>query len=89
VIGPAVDLRWLEEHTDQVILVDARWYLDGRSARDAYVRGHIPGAIFVDLERWLSGHGGFDVGRHPLPDASVFAEAMSALGIGDGAIVIA
>jgi thiosulfate/3-mercaptopyruvate sulfurtransferase len=89
VIGPAVDLRWLEEHTDQVILVDARWYLDGRSARDAYVRGHIPGAIFVDLDLWLSGHGGFDVGRHPLPDASVFAEAMSALGIGDGAIVIA
>jgi hypothetical protein len=38
-MGPTVDLRWLEEHTNQVILVDARWYLAGRSARDAYVQG--------------------------------------------------
>jgi thiosulfate/3-mercaptopyruvate sulfurtransferase len=89
VIDPVVDLRWLEDHTAQVILVDARWYLDGRSARDAYLQGHIPSAIFVDLDRRLSGNAGPDVGRHPLPDASVFAEAMSGLGIGDGAIVIA
>ena len=88
-IAPIVELLWLQEHLREVILVDARWYLDGRSARDAYEQGHIPSAIFVDLDRWLSGPGGPDVGRHPLPEPSVFADAMSALGIGDGTTVIA
>ena len=32
-----------------------RWYLDGRSGSAAYDAGHIEGAIFVDLDRCLSG----------------------------------
>jgi thiosulfate/3-mercaptopyruvate sulfurtransferase len=89
VIGPVVDLRWLQEHAREVILVDARWYLAGRSARDVYKQGHISGAIFVDLDECLARPGGPDVGRHPLPDPSAFASAMSTLGIGEGATVIA
>lgn len=88
-IAPVVDIAWLKDHESEVKLVDVRWYLDGRSGRDAYEQGHIPGAVFVDLDTWLSGHGGVDVGRHPLPEPALFAQGMSASGIGDGAIVVA
>ncbi len=88
-IAPVVDYAWLKEHENEVKLVDSRWYLDGRSGRDAYVQGHIPGAVFIDLDTWLSGHGGADVGRHPLPESSLFAQGMSESGIGDGATVVA
>lgn len=88
-IAPVVDYAWLKEHEREVKLVDVRWYLDGRSGREAYEQGHMPGAVFVDLDTQLSGHGGAGVGRHPLPEASVFAEGMSTSGIGEGATVVA
>jgi thiosulfate/3-mercaptopyruvate sulfurtransferase len=71
------------------MLADVRWYLDGRSGRAAYDAGHLPGAVFVDLDRWLAGHGDPAQGRHPLPDPEVFADGMSRLGIGDDATVVA
>jgi thiosulfate/3-mercaptopyruvate sulfurtransferase len=70
-------------------VADLRFYLDGRSARAAYDTAHLPGAVFVDLERWLSGPPSPESGRHPLPDPHVFAEGMSRLGIGDNTAVIA
>ena len=88
-IAPVVDFAWLKEHRSTVTLVDSRWYLDGRSGLKAYEQGHIPGAVFIDLDKWLSGHGGATVGRHPLPEPSVFSEGMSESGIGDGATVVA
>lgn len=88
-IAPIVDSSWLHEHRSDVILADVRWYLDGRSGRDAYDKGHIPGAVFIDLENSLAGHGGEEVGRHPLPTPSIFAEDMSESGIGNGATVVA
>lgn len=88
-IAPVVDLAWFQENRGKVTLVDVRWYLDGRSGHVAYEQGHIPSAIFIDLETWLSGQGGADVGRHPLPQPSLFARGMSESGIGDGATVVA
>lgn len=89
VIAPVVDLSWLQQHQADVVLADVRWYLDGRSGREAFERGHIPGAVFVDLDHWLSGPGGPVVGRHPLPDPAVFAIGMSQLGIANNQTVIA
>ena len=66
-----------------------RWYLDGRSGRAAYVRGHLPGAVFVDLERALSRPPRPGEGRHPLPDPEAFAAAMSGVGIGEDTLVVA
>jgi thiosulfate/3-mercaptopyruvate sulfurtransferase len=88
-ISPVVDFGWLQEQRNEVVLADVRWYLDGRSGRFAYEQGHIPGAVFIDLDRSLAGRGGDDVGRHPLPQPSIFSEAMSENGIGDGATVVA
>ena len=89
VIPPVVDADWLQAHREAVVLADVRWYLDGRSGRDAYAAGHIPGAVFVDLDRWLAAPPSPEAGRHPLPDPEVFAEGMAAAGIGDDDQVVA
>ena len=88
VVAPVVDARWLAGR-DDVVLADVRWYLDGRSGREAYDAGHLPGAVFVDLDRWLTGPGGPTEGRHPLPDPTAFAHAMASLGIGEHDVVVA
>jgi thiosulfate/3-mercaptopyruvate sulfurtransferase len=64
-----------------------RWSLDDPDwGREQYLAGHIPGAVFVDLERDLAGPAG-PGGRHPLPAAGEFARAAGAAGIGDGVFV--
>jgi thiosulfate/3-mercaptopyruvate sulfurtransferase len=88
-IPPFVSPEWLEEHRDQVVLADVRWYLDGRSGRDGYRKAHLPGAVFVDLEQWLAGDPTSGRGRHPLPDPETFARGMSLVGIGDDSTVVA
>ena len=89
VLPPLVDAAWLAAHGDDVVLADVRWYLDGRSGRAAYEAGHLPGAVFVDLDRRLAGPASPAAGRHPLPDPAMFAEGMAALGIGDEDVVVA
>lgn len=86
--SPFVDAAWLADHQGEVIVAEVRWYLDGASGRAAYDAGHIPGAIFVDLDAWLSGGAG-PGGLNPLPDPKVFAHGMASLGIGDRSVVVA
>jgi thiosulfate/3-mercaptopyruvate sulfurtransferase len=71
-------------------IVDVRWYLgrpgEGRAAYDA---GHIPGAIFLDIDGDLAVAPGAGLpGRHPLPDPMAFARRLEAAGIGDGDLVV-
>ena len=87
-IAPVVTWEWVEERRDGVVLADVRWYLDGRSGREAYDRGHVPGAVFVDLERSLSGDPKAGRGRHPLPSPEGFAAEMSSLGIASNSVVV-
>jgi thiosulfate/3-mercaptopyruvate sulfurtransferase len=89
VIAPFVDAAWLAEHRDDVVLADVRWYLDGRSGRAEYEAGHLPGAVFVDLDRHLAAPGSPQEGRHPLPDPETFARGMAEAGIGDDSTVVA
>jgi thiosulfate/3-mercaptopyruvate sulfurtransferase len=89
VVPPAVGWDWVEQRRPPVVLADVRWYVDGRPGREAYERGHIPGAIFVDLDRDLSGSPSAGRGRHPLPSPEEFAAAMARLGISDASLVVA
>lgn len=85
-LDPVID--WRAVPADAVV-ADVRWYLDGRDARAVYEAGHVPGAVFVDLETELARPGMAADGRHPLPTPEDFAAAMGRLGIGDTAPVIA
>jgi thiosulfate/3-mercaptopyruvate sulfurtransferase len=85
--GPVVDGAWLAEHLGDVQVVDVRWYLDGRSGYEAYLGGHVPGAVWLDIDTDLSDPPG--PGRHPLPSPERFASALSRAGIGDDTPVVA
>jgi thiosulfate/3-mercaptopyruvate sulfurtransferase len=81
--------EWLASGETPVI-VDVRWYLGKPGAgKTAYHEGHLPGAIFLDLDDDLADPNGLGApGRHPLPSPSVFVERMAAAGIGDGDRVV-
>jgi thiosulfate/3-mercaptopyruvate sulfurtransferase len=88
-IAPFVDTAWLADHRAEVVLADVRWYLDGRSGHAEYEAGHLPGAVYVDLDRHLAGPPAPELGRHPLPEPEVFAAGMSEAGIGEDSTVVA
>ncbi|MEU5882205.1 sulfurtransferase [Spirillospora sp. NPDC047279] len=61
-------------------LLDVRWHLSGPPGIEAYRHGHLPGAVFVDLDRDVAGPPG-SAGRHPLPGPAAFEEAMRRAGV--------
>ncbi|MFJ8001958.1 sulfurtransferase [Streptomyces sp. NPDC096310] len=63
------------------VLLDIRYQLGGPPGRPAYEAGHLPGAVYVDLDTELAGAPG-EGGRHPLPDPGVFGAAMRRAGVG-------
>lgn len=77
-VGPEI----FDNAPAKLVCADVRWYLDGRSGRAAYDVGHIPGAVFVDLDTALAAPPSLAAGRHPLPAPEVFAAAMGTAGIG-------
>src|SRR5699024_10941294 len=76
----AVSAHWLRAHRDRVIVVDTRWYLDGRSGHKAYLGGHLPGAVFADVDTDLSAPASQEGGRHPLPSPETFAASLGRSG---------
>src|SRR5262249_19233938 len=54
-----------------------------------YRSAHIPGAVYADLDRDLSGAKSGTNGRHPLPSADDLAKAFSRLGIDQHVQVVA
>jgi len=74
-------------------LLDVRWRLGGPPGIEGYHAGHLPGAVFVDLDRDLSGHParsaqGRAAGRHPMPSADAFQAAMRRAGVSDDRLVV-
>ncbi|MFD0291134.1 sulfurtransferase [Streptomyces sp. NPDC127118] len=62
------------------VLLDVRWQLGGPNGRPEYEAGHIPGAVFVDLDAELAGPAGRG-GRHPLPEPDEFGAVMRRAGV--------
>ena len=87
-----VDPDTLASHIDAgraVRLLDVRWRLNAPEGRPAYVAGHLPGAVYVDLERELTRPGHPEEGRYPLPRVDDLEQAARRWGIDDGDLVIA
>lgn len=72
---------------ERVTLLDVRGSITGPPGRPQYEAGHLPGAVFVELETELSGTPG-EGGRHPLPDPDAFQAAMRAVGVDDDVEVV-
>ena len=70
------------------VLLDVRWRLGGPPGIEAYRAGHLPRAVFVDLDADLAAEPGA-AGRHPLPPAGRFQEAMRRAGVSTGSTVVA
>lgn len=87
--GPLVSGATLAEHLDRVRVVDVRWYLDGRSGLAAYESGHLPGAVWLDIDADLSAPATREDGRHPLATPEQFAAALGRAGIAAGMPVVA
>jgi len=69
-------------------LADVRWFLGQPGVgRQEYDAGHLPGAVFVDVERELVAAEG--PGRHPLPDPVTFMRALETLGFGSEHAIVA
>ncbi len=84
-----VSTEWLEAHLSapDIVVVDASWYLpaQNRSGLDEYESGHLPGAVFFDLDAISDRSSSLP---HMLPGPDEFARAVGALGIGDGKRIV-
>ena len=70
-------------------IVDARFDLsDPAAGRRSYREGHIPGAVFLDLDQDLSGPVGASTGRHPLPDVAEITATLGKSGISNDTDVV-
>ena len=72
----------------RTVVLDVRWTLAEPDGRPAFRAGHIPGAVYVDLDRDLADHDAIGQGRHPLPSEAAFTEAMRRWGLNDGDTVV-
>ncbi|TDS83043.1 sulfurtransferase [Nesterenkonia aurantiaca] len=77
------ELRALQRTGAPLTLLDVRWRQDRPEGLPEYLAGHIPGAVFVDLEYELSAPDRpAGDGAHPLPDPAAFQESVRRWGIG-------
>ncbi len=70
------------------VVLDVRWRLGGPPGREEYDRGHLPNAVYADLDTDLAGPPGA-AGRHPLPDPDDLEGVLRAAGVrGDRPVVV-
>jgi len=74
---------------ERIVLLDVRWALGDDRGREHYLEGHLPGAVFVDLESELADPPSAADGRHPLPSLQRLQEAARRWGISSGDVVVA
>jgi thiosulfate/3-mercaptopyruvate sulfurtransferase len=85
-VEPA-ELAALLAGDDPPVALDVRWTLAGAD-HAGYLAGHVPTAVFADLDRDLAGPPGVG-GRHPLPDAAPLQRFWRSVGIDDDSTVVA
>ncbi|MBD7950553.1 sulfurtransferase [Oerskovia rustica] len=75
--------------TGDLVLLDVRWALGVTDGHEQYLAGHLPGAVFVDLETELAAPPSPARGRHPLPDLADLQAAARRWGLRAGSRVVA
>lgn len=87
---PLVSTQWLADHLadEKVRILDGSWYLPqfGRDSRAEYQQGHIPGAVFCDLDAMSDPDTRLP---HMLPPAQQFAREAGRLGVANDMLVVA
>jgi thiosulfate/3-mercaptopyruvate sulfurtransferase len=71
------------------VVLDVRWTLGGPPGHGEYLKGHVPGAVYVDLDTELAAHGAPTDGRHPLPSVEALQDAARRWGVSPGTAVVA
>ncbi|WP_199520833.1 sulfurtransferase [Jiangella anatolica] len=74
---------------ERTVLVDVRWKLGDPHGHDHYLAGHLPGAVYADLETELAAPPSPSAGRHPLPSVEVLEAAARRWGVRAGDTVVA
>lgn len=87
-ISPA-ELAALQSGGARVRVLDVRWRLDRPAGRPDYLAGHLPGAVYVDLDHELSRRGEPGEGRHPVPTKDALQDAARRWGLSRGDVVVA
>jgi thiosulfate/3-mercaptopyruvate sulfurtransferase len=73
---------------ERPVVLDVRWRLGGPPGRPDHDRGHLPGAVYLDLDTELADPPG-PAGRHPLPTPQLLQDALRRAGVHDGSRVVA
>jgi thiosulfate/3-mercaptopyruvate sulfurtransferase len=71
------------------VLLDVRWALGDTRGREKYRDGHLPGAVFADLETELADPPTPEHGRHPMPSLQRLQAVARRWGIREGDAVVA
>jgi thiosulfate/3-mercaptopyruvate sulfurtransferase len=81
--------RRLENGQNNTVIIDTRFQLDDEDAgRKLYLESHLPGAIYLDLNRDLSSKAEKHGGNHPLPDERMFINKLGNIGIDKATTVV-
>ena len=84
-----VETDWLASHLDapDLVICDASWHLPtaGRNPKDEYLKEHIPGALFFDIDDLSDEKSSLP---HMLPSTVKFASRMKKMGVGDGMRIV-
>ncbi|HLR60990.1 MAG TPA: sulfurtransferase [Lentibacillus sp.] len=85
--------KWLQERLENdpknTVVVDTRFELtDADAGRKVYLEGHIPQAVYLDLNKDLSDKAAKHGGSHPLPDMEMFTAKIGNIGIDQDTTVV-
>ena len=85
-----VSTEWLAEHLHDLglVLVDCRYYFDGRDGLAEYSKEHLPGALHLDWSKQLIDPAAPHPGTFKLPSAERLRETLEPLGISDSSLVV-
>jgi thiosulfate/3-mercaptopyruvate sulfurtransferase len=89
VLVDAVTLAAALAGDEPPVLLDVRWALGRTDGHEQYLEGHVPGAVYVDLDAELAAPPSPQAGRHPLPDVAALEAAARRWGVREGAAVVA